>query len=73
MINAWKHREKRDGIVLRWLNFDLPIEDDDEIVNTFAGAFTPKTRVVHITHMINWNGQLLPAAKSARTGDRSTC
>jgi selenocysteine lyase/cysteine desulfurase len=61
MINAWKQREARDGIVLRWLDFEFPIEDADKITQMFVGAFTERTRVVHITHMINWNGQVLPA------------
>jgi len=61
MINAWKQREKRDGIVLKWLDFDLPLENKDAIVKQFTSAFTPKTKIVHITHMINWTGQILPA------------
>lgn len=66
MINAWKQREARDGIVLNWLNFDFPIEDNDFIVREFSKAFTSKTKVVHITHIINWNGQILPAKKIAK-------
>ena len=58
MMNAWKQREKRDGIKLNWIDFDFPIEDDKKIVDAFLAAFTEKTKVVHITHMINWNGQL---------------
>ncbi len=65
MINAWKQRERRDGIVLKWLSFDFPIEDKPQIVKTFTEAFTPKTKIVHITHMINWNGQVLPAREIA--------
>lgn len=61
MINAWKQREHRDGIVLKWLDFDFPIEDDQTIVDAFKSAFTEKTKIVHITHVINWNGQVLPA------------
>lgn len=70
MINAWKQREKRDGIVLKWLNFEFPIEDNDLIVSEFERAFTPKTKIVHITHMINWNGQLLPAKQIAQAAHR---
>lgn len=66
MINAWKQREKRDGVVLRWLNFDFPIEDNSAIADQFVSAFTAKTRVVHLTHMINWNGQILPVTQIAR-------
>jgi selenocysteine lyase/cysteine desulfurase len=65
MINAWKQREKRDGIVLKWIDFELPLEDEDEITALFANAFTDKTKVVHITHIINWTGQILPSAQIA--------
>lgn len=65
MINAYKQRAHREGIVLKWVNFDFPIEDDKKIVDAFEAAFTEKTKVVHITHMINWNGQLLPSKKIA--------
>lgn len=65
VINAWKQREQRDGIVLKWLNFDFPIEDKAQIVNTFKEAFTAKTKVVNITHMINWIGQILPVREIA--------
>lgn len=65
MINAWKQREKREGIVLKWINFEFPIEDQRFIVKKFEEAFTDKTKVVHITHTINWNGQLLPAKEIA--------
>ena len=65
MINAWKQREKRDGIVLKWVNFNYPIEDKSAIVEAYAREFTDKTRIVHITHVVNWNGQLLPAKEIA--------
>lgn len=65
MMNAWKQREKRDGVKLVWLDFKLPIEDDEEILDYYRKAITPKTRIVHITHIINWSGQVLPARKIA--------
>jgi selenocysteine lyase/cysteine desulfurase len=60
MINAWKQREKREGIKLVWVDLDLPSEDKNYLINQYAKAVTSKTRVVHLTHMINWSGQLLP-------------
>ena len=60
MINAWKQREKRDGIKLVWVDLELPSEDEGYFVEAFTSKFTPKTRVVHITHVINWCGQILP-------------
>ena len=65
MINAWKQREKREGIKLVWLNFELPKENDEYFVEKFVSAFTPRTKVVHITHLINWIGQVQPVRKIA--------
>lgn len=65
MLNAWKQREKRDGVKLVHLNLELPSEDDDAIVQQYVKAFTPKTKVVHITHLVNWVGQVLPVRKIA--------
>ncbi len=60
MINAWKQREKRDGIKLVWVDLALPSEDADYLVNAYTAKFSPRTRLVHLTHVINWNGQTLP-------------
>jgi selenocysteine lyase/cysteine desulfurase len=65
MLNAWKQREKRDGVKLVYLNLELPNEDDDALVQQFVKAFTPRTKVVHITHLVNWVGQVLPVKKIA--------
>ena len=63
MIHAWKQKELRDGIVIKWLNFELPIENDDKFLRAFIDGTTSKTRIWHITHMINWTGQILPVKK----------
>jgi selenocysteine lyase/cysteine desulfurase len=65
MINAWKQREKRDGIKLVWVDHKLPSENDVEMTKTYTNAFTDKTKIVHVTHMINWVGQVLPVRKIA--------
>lgn len=65
MIGAWKQREKREGIKLVWINLDLPSEDENYMVKQYTDAFTAKTKVVQITHMINWIGQKLPVRKIA--------
>jgi selenocysteine lyase/cysteine desulfurase len=65
MISAWKQREERDGVKLVWVNLELPSEDDDYLVNSFTSKFTARTRLVQVTHMINWIGQKLPVKKIA--------
>jgi len=66
MINAYKQREMRDGIKMVWINLELPSEDENYLAQQYIKAFTPKTKVVHVTHIINWNGQILPVKKIAQ-------
>ena len=66
MINAWKQREKRDGIKLVWVDLKLPEESEELISQQYINAFTPKTKVVYITHLINWCGQIIHPQKIAR-------
>ncbi len=65
MMNAWKQREKRDGVKLVWLDLPLPMTNDDDIVKMYTSAFTSRTKVVHVTHLINWTGQILPIKRIA--------
>jgi selenocysteine lyase/cysteine desulfurase len=65
MIGAWRQRERREGIKLVWVNLDLPSEDENYLVKQYTDAFTAKTKVVQITHMINWIGQKIPVRKIA--------
>jgi selenocysteine lyase/cysteine desulfurase len=65
VLNAWKQREMRDKIKLVWVNLELPSEDENYLVKQYTSAFTAKTKAVNITHIINWNGQILPVRKIA--------
>jgi len=65
MIEAYKQRAERDGIVYKQISFDFPTEDDDAIVKAYEQAITPRTRLIHVTHMVNWVGQTMPVAKIA--------
>jgi len=63
MITTWKQRERREGLVLRQISIPVPAEDDDEIVRLFESNITPRTKVIHMCHIINLTGQILPVAK----------
>jgi len=65
MIEAYRQRALRDGIVYKQISFDFPIEDDAAIVKAYEQAITPRTKLIHVTHMINWVGQIMPVAKIA--------
>ena len=65
MIQAYRQRAERDGIVYKQISFDFPIEDDAVIVKAYEEAITSRTRLIHVTHMVNWVGQTMPVAKIA--------
>lgn len=65
VVHAWQQREIRDKIKVVWVNLELPSEDESYLVKSFTAAFTPKTKIVNITHIINWNGQILPVKRIA--------
>jgi selenocysteine lyase/cysteine desulfurase len=65
MIQAYRQRAARDGIVYKQISFDFPIEDDERIVRAYEEAITPRTKLIHVTHMVNWVGQTMPVVKIA--------
>lgn len=65
MINAWKQREKRDGIILKWIDLQLPIEGDNELIKKYTEQITNKTKLVQVNHLINWTGHINPVRKIA--------
>ncbi|WP_310569455.1 aminotransferase class V-fold PLP-dependent enzyme [Gemmatimonas sp.] len=60
MLNAWKQRVRRDGIVVKEVSFPVPCTEPQKIVDAFAAAITSRTRVMEITHITNLTGQILP-------------
>jgi selenocysteine lyase/cysteine desulfurase len=66
MMQAWRQRQQREGIVYKQLSFDFPIENDEAIVEAFRSAITSRTKIIHVTHVINWVGQIMPVQKISR-------
>lgn len=62
-IVPWNfHREKR-GVVIKW----APVRDDGSFdIEAFEKLFTPKTRIVAITHMSNVTGTIVPVKEVCR-------
>lgn len=65
MNNAWNQRAKRDGVILKKAILPLPLDNDETIVKLYTDLFTSKTKIVHLTHIINWTGQIIPVRKIA--------
>ncbi len=63
-VSSWKQRELREGIHIQWVDITGK-ETDEEVIAKYVAAFTPQTKVLHLTHVINWNGQILPVKEIA--------
>lgn len=60
MINGWKQRARRQGIVVKEISFPVPSTSPQAIIDAFAAGITSRTRVMEITHITNLTGQILP-------------
>ena len=63
MINTFKQRECRDGIIMKQFKIPIPADNDNEIVRLFEKNITSKTKMILMCHMINITGQILPVKK----------
>lgn len=63
MLEAFRQQAKRRGIKCVEIAIPLHPRDDEEVVNAYAKAISPKTKILLLTHMINVTGQILPARK----------
>lgn len=60
MLTSWRQRARRDGIVVRDISFPVPPPNAQTIVDRFAAAITPRTRVMEFPHVTNLSGQIMP-------------
>jgi len=58
---SWEVREKRDGIVLKQIELPKPIQSPEEVLEIITKSFTPKTKVLMLSHIISGSGAILPA------------
>jgi isopenicillin-N epimerase len=64
MLDALEQRKARDGVVLRMVHPPIPASAN-ALVELYAQAITPQTRLVLVTHPSNLTGQLLPVRRIA--------
>jgi hypothetical protein len=65
MIAQFKLMARRYGIVNKIVNVPADPRTDDEIVQRYADAITPRTRLLMVSHIINVTGQILPVRRIA--------
>jgi selenocysteine lyase/cysteine desulfurase len=60
MLTTLRQRERREGIVLKTIRVPVPAKDPSEITSAYEAGFTPRTRLVLVSHVINLTGQITP-------------
>jgi len=60
MITTWRQRERRDGVVLKSFPVPSPPDDPMELVELYRQQITPRTRVIHMSHVTFTAGQIFP-------------
>jgi len=68
-LNAWRQKAARFGFTVITVQAPLKHLGTDGYVNSFVSVFTPKTKVLAITHVSSNSGDLLPVnaiCKAAR-------
>ncbi len=65
MLDMFKLQARRYGIVNRVVSLPNDPKSDDELVQVYANAITPRTRLLMVCHMVNITGQVLPVKKIA--------
>lgn len=65
MLAAYTMREKRYGLKLNRIKIPHTPKNSSEIIECYRKAITPNTKYIHVTHVLNVNGQILPVAEIA--------
>ncbi|HRE80152.1 MAG TPA: aminotransferase class V-fold PLP-dependent enzyme [Opitutaceae bacterium] len=60
VVETLEQKAKRFGVMLREIALPLDPSSDEEVVQAYLAGFTPRTKLVVVTQMINLTGQVLP-------------
>jgi len=65
MLEQFRQQSRRRGI--RCVEIAIPLHpgSDEEMVDTYARAITPRTKILLLSHMVNITGHILPVRKIA--------
>ena len=65
MKNSWNQRERRDGIVIKWVKIDTPPKSAQAYVDAISAAITPRTKVIETMHVSFMTGYIAPVRQVA--------
>jgi len=63
ILAMFRLQARRFGMVNKVVSLPIDPASDDEIVQLYASAVTPRTRLIMVPHIVNITGQILPVRK----------
>jgi selenocysteine lyase/cysteine desulfurase len=63
MLQMFKQVARRHGVINKIISVPNHPANDQEVVEVYAKAITPRTKLLMVSHMINITGQILPVRK----------
>jgi selenocysteine lyase/cysteine desulfurase len=60
MLDTWDQRARREHVKVTKISFPVPPPSQEDLVQRFERAITPKTRVIHFCHITNLTGHIFP-------------
>jgi selenocysteine lyase/cysteine desulfurase len=60
MLDMFKLQARRRGMTNKYVDIPMDPKSDDEVIQVYANALTPNTRLLMIPHMVNITGHVLP-------------
>ena len=60
MLDMFRLTAKRRGMTNKVIDIPMDPKSDDEVVQVYANALTPNTKLLMIPHMVNITGHILP-------------
>ena len=64
-IEPWRLQAMRYGVVLKEVEFGIPPQSPEEILNRFSDTIGPRTRAITFAHCTTYTGCLLPIKELA--------
>jgi len=66
---AWQYLKRYQGVEIDQVTLPVPPDSDDQVVNLFRNALTPRTQVILVSHVTHTTGLRLPIKKLAKLAE----
>ena len=66
MVEAFEQVSRRHGVILRYAQVPMHPKNAQQTASAYLDLITPKTKMLHLTHLINLSGQLIDGESIAK-------